>query len=97
MAPGPAAGCTVGQNRGVTTLKERLKADLTAAIDRLQPGFLNLTIEAAFHDRIDAARIAARYPDGGLARRLLTSLSADPEHPDAATLAHELIEEVSRT
>lgn len=29
---GPVCGCTVGQNLGVTTLKERLKADLTAAM-----------------------------------------------------------------
>ncbi len=91
------AGTTILDLQLTGRLSAAEKADLTAAIDRLQPGFLNLTIEAAFHDRIDAARIAARYPDGGLARRLLTSLSADPEHPDAATLAHELIEEVSRT
>jgi len=77
-------------------LSEEEQADLVAAIDRLQPGFLNLTVESDIHGRIDAARIAARYPEGGLAQRLLTALVADAGHPEAATLAHELIEEVSR-
>lgn len=72
------------------------QADLTAALERLRPFFLGLTIDVAIHDRIDAARIAARYRSGGFAHRLLTALLEDAAHPEAATLAHELIEEVSR-
>jgi DNA repair exonuclease SbcCD nuclease subunit len=72
------------------------RAHLTAEIDRLQPAFLNLTMESDIHDRIDAAQIEQRYRSGGLAQRLLTALLADEDHPDAATLAHQLIEEVSR-
>jgi hypothetical protein len=72
------------------------RAHLTAEIDRLRPGFLHLTEESDIHDRIDAAQIAERYRNGGLAQRLLTALLADADHPDAATLAHRLIEEVSR-
>ena len=48
------------------------------------------------HDRIDAAQVATLYSDGGLAARLLTALLADGAHPDAATLAHELIEEARK-
>jgi len=73
------------------------QADLGRAVDRLRPRFLCLTEESDVHERIDAARIEARYRDGGLAHRLLTALLADVEHPDAATLAHDVIEELSRT
>ena len=45
---------------------------------------------------IDAAQIKERYRSGGLAHRLLSALLEDDDHPDAATLAHQLIEEVSR-
>ena len=72
------------------------RGHLTAEIDRLRPGFLHLTEESDIHDRIDAAQIGERYRNGGLAQRLLTALLADTDHPDAATLAHRLIEEVSR-
>jgi DNA repair exonuclease SbcCD nuclease subunit len=72
------------------------RAQLTAEIDRLQPAFLNLTTESDIHDRIDAAQIEQKYRSGGLAQRLLTVLLEDADHPDAATLAHQLIEEVSR-
>jgi DNA repair exonuclease SbcCD nuclease subunit len=72
------------------------RAHLTAEIDRLRPAFLSLTRESDIHDRIDAAQIEQRYRSGGLAQRLLTALLADEDHPDAATLAHQLIEEVSR-
>jgi DNA repair protein SbcD/Mre11 len=73
------------------------RAHLTAEIDRLRPEFLNLTDDLGdIHDRIDAAQIKERYRSGGLAQRLLTALLADTDHPDAATLAHQLIEEVSR-
>ena len=69
---------------------------LDAAIERMRPRFLALTEERDIHDRIDAAQVEARYRSGGLAHRLLTTLLADAEHPEAATLAHELIEEVAR-
>jgi DNA repair exonuclease SbcCD nuclease subunit len=72
------------------------RGELDAAIERLRPGFLTLSEERDLHDRIDAAHVAARYRTGGLAHRLLTALLADEEHPDAATLAYELIEEVAR-
>jgi hypothetical protein len=93
-------------NAGFTVLDLKLsgrlpateRAQLTAEIDRLRPGFLNLTDDLGdIHDRIDAAQIEHRYRSGGLAQRLLTALLADTDHPDAATLAHQLIEEVSRT
>jgi hypothetical protein len=72
------------------------RGHLAAEIDRLRPGLLHLTAECDIHDRIDAAQIDQRYRSGGLAQRLLTALLADADHPDAATLAHQLIEEVSR-
>jgi DNA repair exonuclease SbcCD nuclease subunit len=72
------------------------RAQLTAEIDRLRPAFLNLTDESDIHDRIDAAQVEQRYRSGGLAQRLLLALLADADHPDAATLAHHLIEEVSQ-
>ena len=73
------------------------RALLMAEIDRLRPEFLNLTDDLGdIHDRIDAAQIEERYRSGGLAQRLLTALLEDTDHPDAATLAHQLIEEVSR-
>jgi ABC-type phosphate transport system auxiliary subunit len=73
------------------------RAHLTAEIDRLRPEFLNLTDDLGdIHDRIDAAQIEQKYRSGGLAQRLLTALLEDADHPDAATLAHQLIEEVSR-
>lgn len=73
------------------------RAHLTAEIDRLRPEFLHLTDDLGdVHDRIDADQIEQRYRSGGLAQRLLTALLADTDHPDAATLAHQLIEEVSR-
>ncbi|NBW86235.1 MAG: hypothetical protein EBR23_05255, partial [Planctomycetia bacterium] len=92
------AGFTVLDLRLSGWLSADERAQLTAEIDRLRPGFLNLTDDLGdIHDRIDAAQIEHRYRSGGLAQRLLTALLADTDHPDAATLAHQLIEEVSRT
>jgi len=70
------------------------RAELDAAIERIRENFLELTQDTAIHQRIDAAEIQARHPEGGLAHRLLTALLEDADHPDAATLAHELIQEV---
>jgi len=69
------------------------KATLDDAIAVLRPGFLHITDESEIHGRIDAAQVASTYSDDGLAARLLTALLADEAHPDAATLAHELIQE----
>ena len=90
------AGCTVLDLQLSGRLSATERTHLTAEIERLQPAFLNLTMESDIHDRIDAAQIEQRYRSGGLAQRLLTALLADKDHPDAATLAHQLIEEVSR-
>jgi DNA repair exonuclease SbcCD nuclease subunit len=90
------AGSTVIDLQLSGRLSAAERAHLTAEIDRLRAGFLNLTEESNIHDRIDAAQIDREYRSGGLAQRLLTALLADTDHPDAATLAHRLIEEVSR-
>ena len=90
------AGSTVIDLQLSGRLAAAERAHLTAEIDRLRAGFLNLTEESNIHDRIDAAQIEREYRSGGLAQRLLTALLADADHPDAATLAHRLIEEVSR-
>ena len=90
------AGSTVIDLQLSGRLSAAERTHLTAEIDRLRAGFLNLTEESNIHDRIDAAQIEREYRSGGLAQRLLTALLADADHPDAATLAHRLIEEVSR-
>jgi len=90
------AGSTVLDLQISGRLSADERAHLTAEIDGLRPGFLSLSVESDVHDRIDAAQIARKYRSGGLAQRLLTALLADTDHPDAATLAHQLIEEVSR-
>ena len=90
------AGSTVIDLQLSGRLSAAERTHLTAEIDRLRAGFLNLTEESDIHDRIDATQIEREYRSGGLAQRLLTALLADADHPDAATLAHRLIEEVSR-
>jgi DNA repair exonuclease SbcCD nuclease subunit len=70
------------------------KATLDQELAALRPAFLHVTDESEIHDRLDAAQVATLYSDGGLAARLLMGLLADGTHPDAATLAHELIEEI---
>ena len=69
---------------------------LDAAVDEMRRRFLAISEERDLRRRIDAAQVDACYRTGGLAHRLLTTLLADEEHPDASTLAHELIEEVAR-
>ena len=91
------AGSTVLDLRLSGRLSAAERAHLTAEIDRLRPEFLHLTDDLGdIHDRIDAVQIAEKYRSGGLAQRLLSALLDDTDHPDAATLAHQLIEEVSR-
>ena len=88
---------------GSTILDLRLTGHLSPAdrlkfrdvLDGLDQKFLLLTVEDNIRDRIDAARIASTYPAGSLAARLLTALVNDSEFPEAATLAYELIQEVS--
>jgi hypothetical protein len=70
------------------------KATLDQELAALRPAFLHVSDESEIHDRLDAAQVATLYSDGGLAARLLMGLLADGTHPDAATLAHELIEEI---
>jgi exonuclease SbcD len=72
------------------------RATLDEGVGALRPEFLHLSDESDIHARIDAAQIAALYSDHGLAARLLTALLGDDAHPDAATLAHELIEEARK-
>lgn len=90
------AGATILDLQLTGRLSAHERAALTAAIDRLRPRFLNLTEQCDIHDRIDATQIEAHHREGGLAHTLLTALLTDTEHPDAATLAHELIEEAKR-
>ena len=72
------------------------KAVLDEGVEALRPGFLHVSDESDIHGRLDAAQIAHLYSDKGLAARLLSALLADTTHPDAVTLAHELIEEASK-
>jgi DNA repair exonuclease SbcCD nuclease subunit len=90
------AACTVLDLQLSGRLSAAERDSLDAAIEQMRPRFLALSEERDIHDRIDAAQVEARYRSGGLAHRLLTTLLADAEHPEAATLAHELIEEVAR-
>ena len=91
------AGSTILDLQLSGRLSAAERASLTKEIDHLRPTFLNLTDDLGdIHDRIDAAQIAERYRSGGLAHRLLSALLDDADHPDAATLAHQLIEEASR-
>lgn len=93
---GVEAGATVLdlQLSGRLTAEERQQ--LAVGLAEVRPSFLCLSEEAEIHAAIDAAEVAARYREGGLAQRLLTALLADEAHPEAAILAHELIEEVAR-
>jgi DNA repair exonuclease SbcCD nuclease subunit len=81
-------------------LSGRLARDERAALDQgirsLEGEFLHVTHESVIHDRIDAAKVAETYRSGGLAERLITALLTDEDHAEAATLAHELIEEASK-
>jgi exonuclease SbcD len=79
------------QLSGRLTIAER--AALREGITALESGFLHLAEESEIHRQIDDETISEKYPDGGLAARLLAGLLKDTDHPDAAALAHELIEE----
>ncbi len=92
--------CDAGRTVLDIQLSGRLSANerkiLDEGIAALRSVFLHIRDESTIHDRIDVTQIAARYRSDGLAARLLTALIADHEFPDAATLAHELVEEASQ-
>lgn len=77
-------------------LAARERTLLEEGIRDFERNFMHMSIDQEFHDPLDAATIETTYRRGGLAERLLTTLLADTDHPDAATLAHELIEEASQ-
>lgn len=81
------------QLTGQLAAVDRVK--LGDAIESLRPQFIDLTVDENIRDRIDSSSIAATYPADSLAARLLTALIDDSELPEAAMLAHELIQEVS--
>ena len=72
------------------------RKSLHEAVDRLRESFLELSVDDDIRDRIDADTIAASYPTGSLAERLLSALVDDSECPDAAMLAYELMQEISK-
>jgi DNA repair exonuclease SbcCD nuclease subunit len=81
-------------------LSGRLAASERTVLDdrlrEIEREFLHTSVEQEFHEPLDAAMVEATYRRGGLAARLLTALLADSDHPDAATLAHELLSEAAR-
>lgn len=81
-------------------LSGRLSATERTLLDEklreIEREFLHMSVEQEFHEPLDAAMIEATYRRGGLAERLLTALRADTDHPDAATLAHDLLSEAAR-
>ena len=88
---------------GSTILDLQLSGQLAAAdrkslheaTEHLRDSFLELSVDDEIRDRIDAGTIAATYPAGSLAARLLSALVDDSECPDAAMLAYELMQEIS--
>jgi len=89
--------CTVLDLQFSGRLSTAERMTLEEGLEAIKADFLYVSDESEIHDRIDAARVAALYSDKGLAARLLTALLADTSHPDAATLAHELIEEAKKS
>jgi len=75
----------------------RLKADdrqaLEALVDELRGRFLTVTYEPTVAHELTAAELAEKYPSDSVSHRILAKLLDDPEHPDAAWLAHELFQE----
>ncbi|MFM7035690.1 MAG: exonuclease SbcCD subunit D [Planctomycetia bacterium] len=90
------AGSTILDLQLTGRLSTAERSELEASIERIRPEFSFVSVESDIHDRLDATQIARLYRSGGLAERLLTSLLADTDHPEAATLAHELIEKASK-
>lgn len=67
---------------------------LETRVEALVRDFEAVDLDDSIRTPLDATTVATQYRDGGLAARLLAALLDDPEHPDAATLAHDLIQEI---
>jgi DNA repair exonuclease SbcCD nuclease subunit len=79
-------------------LTDEQEQGLRAKLETSLTGFLELTHDLSeIHKRVDAAAIAAAWPRGTLAERLLTTLLADTEHPDDATVAYDLLQELQHS
>lgn len=72
------------------------KTDLVTALDNIKTEFLSLSFEMEIRDRIDLDEVEKIYPNKGLGFNLLTALLTNANNPDAATLAHGLIEEIKK-
>lgn len=68
---------------------------LHQSIQTVQNLFRTCTVDLDIKNKIDSDTIATFYPQGTLADRLLSTLLADKHHPNDATLAHDLIQEIS--
>ncbi|NDC63439.1 MAG: DNA repair exonuclease [Planctomycetia bacterium] len=78
-------------------LAGRLKAADRSSLERLVAGlrerFLSVSVEQAVAHELTADDLATAYPTGSIAYRVIADLLDDPDHPDAAWLAHELFQE----
>jgi len=70
------------------------RAALEALLERLREQFLFVSCVPAIAHELDAAELEGLYPAGSLPHRVLAKLIGDPDHPDAAWLAHELFQEL---
>ena len=71
--------------------------ELHKSIETVQNKFPACTVDLDIRNKIDSSTIATLYPRGTLAERLLSTLLADHQHPNDATLAHDLIQEISNS
>ena len=71
--------------------------ELHKSIETVQNKFQACTVDLDIRNKIDSSTIATLYPQGTLAERLLSTLLADNQHPNDATLAHDLIQEISNS
>jgi ABC-type transporter Mla MlaB component len=71
--------------------------ELHKSIETVQNKFQACTVDLDIRNKIDSSTIAILYPQGTLAERLLSTLLADNQHPNDATLAHDLIQEISNS
>jgi exonuclease SbcD len=77
-------------------LKEAEFAELRQWLDGLKPDFLHLSCELDIAAVLDAAAIAAKFPEGTLPHELLHALLDDAAHPGDAHDALEIIESLQR-
>jgi exonuclease SbcD len=78
-------------------LKDDQMSELMQFLDRLKTVFLHLTHDLDIAAVLDAAAIAAKFPEGTLPHALLHGLLADEEHPGDAHLALDIIESLKRS